>query len=168
MIVRLIFPLMCTLWRAFCQLQVNKIGLQFVNCHLIKSMALHCSMCFTLVVCHNWLVFSYLWWFLDAHRPRHLFEKEKDKPCKTAKSVLVSVEKNARENFPLLSPFKRVFVAFVSIWTALNISRWNPWVEIWNLSVYRLLPYSWIWPYRSLYGLQRDWAYSWTWEYLPC
>ena len=30
----------------------------------------------------------------------------------------LSVEKNALENFPLLSPFKRMFVAFVSVETA--------------------------------------------------
>ena len=48
-------------------------------------MALHCSMCFTLVVCHNWFVFSYLWWFLDVHRPRHLFEKEKGQTLQNCK-----------------------------------------------------------------------------------
>ena len=42
--------------------------------------------------------------------PDICLKKKKDRPCKTAKSVLVSVEKKARENFPcsLLSPFKSV------------------------------------------------------------
>ena len=47
--------------------------------------------------------------------PDICLKKKKDRPCKTAKSVLVSVEKTRGKIFPssLLSPFKKVYVAFV-------------------------------------------------------
>ncbi len=46
---------------------------------------------------------------IDEQTPSS-FQKSEDKPCKSAMCVLVSVEKNALENFPslLLFPFKNV------------------------------------------------------------
>lgn len=56
---------------------------------------------------------------IDEQTPSS-FQKSEDKPCKSAMCVLVSVEKNALENFPslLLFPFKNVVLLCYLLKTA--------------------------------------------------